>query len=255
MKRISSWTNLQDVFKANEGQGQRMADDVFGSLEAEGQKAQQRLSQTETDFRRAGMRDRNNAFAQFSGATSANQMEQAGQRRYAGPRTLSEFDPGVSNAIGDAAARINASPTAQFQQQYKASPLTAGGSALDMALMNQQGGGTARSIALKGKYGNLLEQFGVAARDAADFASKQEGDIGAEAARLAGKAPEARQQEALAKRAAEDRALWQRNEARRAAYEREYAARNARFRSRRGNEIQAAYQPPDSEVLPFYPAS
>lgn len=253
MNRISSWVNMQDVFAANKGQGERMNEDVFGSLEAQGAQAQDRLKKTSAGFTQAATRDKNDAFKTFAGAQTADQAEAAARRGYSGPRTLKEFDPGVSQAIGDAAARINASPQAQFQQQYKG-PMSAGGSQLDMALMNGAGGGQ-RADALRGKYGNLLDQFNATASNAASTAQAYERDITGRAQALAGKVPELRRREALIKRQKEDAALAARNDAARAAFDAEWERRTNKFKRTRGNQLQAAYDPPVSEELPFYPVS
>lgn len=249
--RLSNWTNLQDIFKANAGQGARMTNDVFGSIEGQADQAQQQLGKAGRGFRDAASRAALDSLAGAKNIT-ADQAEKAGQQQYNGPRTLKEYDPNVGASIADAAQRVNASRTTQLAGQYGRTSAT--GSALDAALMNNEGG-QAREAKVKGKFGTLLDQLRAEQQATQQYGTQQAGVVAGNASRYGAMVPELRQSEALAKRAAEDRALQDRNNAAREQYDQQWAARTRRFQNRRGNQLQAAYRPPESEVLPFYPAS
>lgn len=250
-QRLSNWVNFQDIFKANEGAGQRMNDAVYGGVEEDAKKARGQLGTAAKGFRTAASSAALDGLAGARNVT-ADQAEKAGQRTYTGPRTLKEYDPNVGAQVADAAQRVNASAGAQYAQTYKNA--SAGGSALDQALMGNAGG-DARRDALQGTFGNLLAELRAEQAAAQQYGTQKSGQVSADAARYAGMVPGLRESEAIAKRAAEDRALEERNNAARAAYDADWERRTAAFKRRRGNQIQAAYRPPSSEELPFYPVS
>ena len=253
MKKLSSWTNVQDIFKANAGNGAKMNQDVFGSLEAQGNAAQQGLAGAETGFRNAAEKSRAGTLQGMNGST-ADAAEAAGNARYTGPRTLQEYDPKVGQQIADAAGRINASPMAQYQQQYKGQTAGAGGSALDMALMNQEGG-QQQSAAVKGKFGTLLDQLKQAQGRTQAIGEANDRNVSEAALGFAARAPMLRQSEATNLRLKQNAELAMRNDAARAAADADWERRTGRFKAKRGNQLQAAYQPPESEEVPYYPAS
>jgi hypothetical protein len=246
MKKLSSWTNVQDIFKANAGQGERMNNDVFGSLEAEGAKAQQGLDTASRGFNDKANRSYQGAMNSMSGKT-ADSSEAAGKQTYNGPRTLKEYDPNISSTIGDAAQRINSSAGAQFQNQYKG--VGAAGSAMDMALMGQAGS-EQRGAALKGTYGSLLAKLSSSEQQAQKFGEYAGKNVTDRALTMAAKAPGQRQDEAIAARAKLERDLYERNTRAREKYDKQWEQRNRNIGK---GELQASYAPPEMEVLPYYP--
>lgn len=248
-RRLSSWVNIQDVFRANKGEGTRMNEDVFGSLEAEGEQARQRMRDASQGFERQRNKGVSDAWDRMGDATATAAKAEAGSKQtYRGPRTLREYDPNVGNDIADAAARINASPDVQFQQRYKG--VSAGGSALDRALMGGEGGAE-REQKLRGTYGGLLDELRGYQQQAQMSGAASERAVNERAAQLAAMVPQLRQLEEEAARQKYLEDVYRRNTEARAAYDKEYDERNLRFRRRRGNQLQAAYQPPEAERVDY----
>ncbi|MDX2014199.1 MAG: hypothetical protein SFW67_28630 [Myxococcaceae bacterium] len=249
MKPLSSWTNFQDIFKANAGEGSRMNEDVYGSLEREGEAARSRLKNAEEGFNRRSGRAASEAFQGLDQNTAAG-AEASGKRTYAGPRTLAEYDPELGNVFADASRRIGASAYQQLATRY-GKGLSAGGSSFDLALMGGAGGNDRRAR-LQKTYGSLGDELG-AAQQSTDARGQEYADaVRQEALRRAGRAPSLRQAEAAAARRKLEADIEAGNNKAREDYDREWQARTDRLR-RAG--LQAAYQPPESETVPFYPAS
>lgn len=311
-KPLSGWTNLQDVFAANKGNGAQMNDAVYKPLEQAGQTALDRLGTAKSGFRaaaeKAGDRTRWNAdgsmnYQMAAGPTystaantsndpyrinskspyeradaedqlSADQSAskaQAAQKgyeqaqaataqavtkstdTYKGPRTLKEYDPGIGAAIGDAASRINASAGAQFQNTFQGA--SAGGGALDQALMGAEGGDQRRG-ALQSKFGTIMKQLQDEQQAAQAYGTQQADARDADALSWAQKLPELQDNETrLSKRAAEEAAIAAKNNKARSDYDTAWRKENQKFNKKRGNQIQRSYQPPESDQVPFYPAS
>lgn len=305
-KPLSGWTNLQDVFAANKGNGAQMNDQVYKPLENAGQTALDQLGKAHTGFQQAAQRgagqptgiqyqaapgptystkpntsndpyriggpanadtenernrlaaDQSQNNAQLAAKSYADAQAATAQAvtqstaSYQGPRTLKEYDPNVGNQVGDAAARINASPGAQFQAQFTGA--NAQGGALDRAMMGAEGGGD-RAEALQGKFGGLMAQLRAEQDQAAKYGTGQADAVSERAAAAAGSLPGLRAAEDAAKRSSEDTATVAKNNAERAAYDKAWAAANTKLRARRGNQIQRTYSPPESAMLPVYPAS
>ena len=248
MKPISSWVNLQDVFKANEGHGAAMNEAVYGGLEQQGMNAHNALQKSAQGFSNAAEKSRQQTRAGMNGTTAAG-ADAAAQAQYGGPRSLKEFDPNVSNTIGDAAQRINASSTAQYANQYQTS--TAGGGALDRAMMGAEGG-QQRAAAVKGKYGGLLDELRAAQQHAQQTGQAAADDISGEASRLGALAPGMHQLEQQRAVWLANEQLYRKNNAERDAYDAKWNAENARMHSRRGNELAPVYEPPYSQQQPLY---
>lgn len=252
MKKLSNWVNLQDVFAAQQDQGARMNDAVYGGLEQTGFDAQKRIRDAASGFQRRVQSETQRTTANMGARTGA-QAQASSQAQYAGPRTLREYDPSVSSAVGDAAARINASSAQQYQQQYGTGGSVRGG-AMDQALMARAGGNERRAN-LTRQYGSLGDELR-AEQTKAGMMGQQAGDYIAQLAAMFGaQAPELFQREAVEKRRREDAELRARNEEARRKYDEEWNARTNRFKRTRGNELQASYAPPESEMLPYYPVS
>lgn len=246
--KISNWVNLDKILGANAGEGQRMTQDVFGGLEQEGMDARANLAKSRRIYEAKVRNTARDAFSGLDLKTAAG-AEAAGQRTYTGPRSLSEYDPGIGDQIGDAARRMGGT----LQQQYAARYGTRGsamGSAVDRALMG--GAGVQQSEALRNKAKTLREDFSAAQAESDALAANADAGVREEALRLAGLAPGMRQDEARRARLKREAELYARNLERRRKYDEEWAARNRRFNNTRGNQLQASYQPPEAEVLPYY---
>lgn len=250
-KPLSSWVNLQDVFSANKGEGERMNSQVFGALDQQGAAARQQLSRAEQGFGRE-LNKANKTFDGIDKNTAAG-AEAGGKLGYKGPRQLGDVDPTLNDTFADASRRIGASAQQQLSQQYGGN-LTAGGSAFDLALMGAAGGNDQRAK-LQAKYAGLGDELRASQTISRANAGSMEDRIREEALRLAGRAPQLRQEEAVARRRREEQAIVDANNKARDNYDRDWNLRNDLLRRRRGNEIQASYQPPESEMLPFYPVS
>lgn len=248
MKKLSNWVNTQNIFNANAGQGERMNDDIYGSLEQLGQDTQKKIGSASRGFEQAAS---NNAGAALKGMNTATSSgaDAAAQQRYGGPRTIKEFDPNISSQVADAAGRIGQSQLAQYQGKYGSA--SAGGSAIDRALMGQAGGNT-RYADLQKNYGDLTKRLGVAQQGAAQFAQGRDDAVTQAALAAAAKAPGLRQQEAVAKRRKADDDIVRANYAKREAYDAAYDRENRKYQHR-GGELQAVYSPPESAMLPYYP--
>jgi hypothetical protein len=116
-------------------------------------------------------------------------------------------------------------------------------------------GGEARQAALKGKFGDIMAKLATEQELAQKYAGGISATMDTNAAAAASSIPGLRAAEDKAKRASEDAAIVKKNTADRAAYDAAWARDTEKFRRTRGNQIQRTYAPPESTMLPVYPAS
>lgn len=181
-QRPSSWVNLQDYLDLNKDQAAEMGNKLNASLREKGAGARQQIGKASNAFQSqadaAAFADPNAKNPSGFGyntmaAPTAAQARTLAATEYKGPRQLSDVDPNVSAAVGDAMARLNAAKTtsgaATLMQDAAKSPssyygATAGG--LD-ALLAGQGAANASLAATQAEFGGLGAELGLAADKAA----------------------------------------------------------------------------------------
>lgn len=189
-QRPSSWVNLQDYLDLNQDQAADMGNKLNQSLQTQGTAARSSIGKATNAFQKSA---NEGAFADPNGkapsgqsynamaAPTAAQANQMAATEYKGPRQLSDTDPNVSSAVGDAVARLNAAKTnagaATLMRDATQSPSSYYGSTgggLD-ALLAGQGAANSSLAATQAEFGGLGKELDLAATNAGKFGDEMYG--------------------------------------------------------------------------------